>query len=182
MKIKTTILSSSFENNFYPRGIAAVECTIQTKDNEVSFIFVRKADENTVEAFVENDNLCQKLAFQKTIKILKYIENYSFEESNYAEGNNENHKNTKFKFDNLYKQKVIELMNLMNWNIDKLSKFVQKYKKKKINELDEKEWMEIYKYLYDYYSEEKDYQKEQQKIATENTEELIKPEEWEEIF
>ncbi|MCS7165073.1 MAG: hypothetical protein RMJ51_02165 [Candidatus Calescibacterium sp.] len=165
MKIKVSFISTSFDNNIYPRGVACVECTIQTKDSEVSYMYIRKAEENTLESFVENDNLCQKMAIQQTLKIIKYIENHSTEDIILQD-----------KRSNLYKNKVIELINLSNWNVEKLARFVQKYSKKRLNDLTESDWAKIYEYLL----------KNINRIDSEkinNTEaEIIKPEEWEEII
>ncbi|MFN3478697.1 MAG: hypothetical protein ACK4ZM_04980, partial [bacterium] len=84
-----------------------------------------------------------------------------------------------------YKQKVIEIINLLNWNVDKLSKFVQKFKKKKINELALKDWEEIYMYLSKRLSltnEEASVNRNEDLINEEEDIEIIKPEEWEEII
>ncbi|MCX7758911.1 MAG: hypothetical protein N2169_04805 [bacterium] len=184
MKIKTTFISSSFENNVYPKGIACVQCTVQTKDSEVSFMFIRKSDENTVESFVENDNICQKFAIQKTLKIIKYIENYDVDELGEIPQHSEvNYRNDmsyrkEEKRNISYKQKVIELVNLLDWSIEKLSKFVQKYSKKKLSELTENEWAKIYDYLSKMNTT---YNVNNEKIDDAESE-IIKPEEWEEII
>ncbi|MFN3995755.1 MAG: hypothetical protein ACK4GR_04405, partial [bacterium] len=84
-----------------------------------------------------------------------------------------------------YKQKVIEIINLLNWNVDKFSKFVQKFKKKKINELTLKDWEEIYTYLSNklyHTNEEKSVNYSEDLINEEKDIEIIKPEEWEEII
>lgn len=201
MKIKTSFISSSFENDSYPKGIACVQCTIQNQNYEISFFFVRKADEFTIEGFVQNDNLCQKLAIEKTLKMLHYIENISFQSNNeenvltYQDVTYQDSQTKKVPKDS-YKQKVIEIINLLNWNVSKLSKFVQKFKKKKINELSSKEWEEIYTYLSKkltptmenesisnsimneqmFFNQNENLRKEESDI------EIIKPEEWEEII
>ncbi|MCS6955936.1 MAG: hypothetical protein NZM44_06240, partial [Candidatus Calescibacterium sp.] len=77
-----------------------------------------------------------------------------------------------------YKQKVIELVNLLDWSIEKLSKFVQKYSKKKLSELTENEWAKIYDYLSKMNTT---YNVNNEKIDDAESE-IIKPEEWEEII
>lgn len=188
MKIKTSFISSSFDSNVYPRGIACVECVVQTKDNEISFLFVRKADDNNVESFVENDNISIKMAIQKAIKLLKSIENNTLDSINdfyYQENNRNLLESEKVKLS--YKQKVIELMNLMNWNMEKLSKFVQKYVSKRLNELTEKEWYQVYTQLQQgIQNRNKTELNLNTKYSSEYIEdvenELIRPEEWDEII
>lgn len=187
MIIKTKFISSSFDNNTYPKGIACVECSIKTNDSEISFLFVRQADDNTIESFVQNDNLCQREAIHKTIKILKSVENYHFD--NYEMTQIEEYKDDSHKKIS-YKQKVIELLNLLNWNIDKLSKLVQKNLKKKLSELNENEWVKIYEYLKSKLIVENNQRDSysQKNVNLEIAkpkpieEEIIKPEEWEEIL
>ncbi len=194
MKIKTTVISSSFDKHSYPRSIACVQCTIQDQDNELSFYFVRKADFNTVESFIENDNLCQNLAIQKALKMIKQLQNYPYESLD-SDSYNLNSVSNNSHNKQSYKQKVIEIINLLNWNVDKLSKFVQKYKQKKINELSEEEWGEVYQFLSNklpYISHHRENKESSNEIPRNSkdeldslinyTEELIKPEEWEELI
>ncbi|MEN3015142.1 MAG: hypothetical protein ABDH21_03680 [bacterium] len=176
MKITVTLISSSFESNQYPKGIACAQCHIQTKNIELSFSYVRKADDSTIEAFVENDNLCQKLAIQKALKQIKYIESAEFEPQE-IETQEQQETNLTKKIS--YKQKVIEIVNLLNWNIEKLSRFVYRYKNKKLNELTEKEWAQIYNQLSNFLQSNLSLPKSEPQTVQD---EIIKPEEWEQIL
>jgi len=194
MKIKTVLISSSFDNNVYPKSVACVECTVVYKDFEFNFRFLRKADDHSIEDFVENDNLCQKEAFLQALKLLKMIVDplQKLEQT----GKLELEKESSLSSINVvptdykkitYKTKVIELVNLMNWSIDKLSKFVSRYRNKSLNQLNEDDWKELYEFLYQkimIQKEDKELLKNRLKenIKENIEDELIKPEEWENII
>lgn len=183
MKIKTVFVSSSFDSNVYPRGVACVECTIQTKDNEISFMFIRKAEDNTIESFIENDNLCLEMAIQKTYRLLKNVEYGDLSNMiDYQRKFSEEVEKNKVS----YKQKVVEFINLMNWNLEKLAKFVHKYKNKKLSELNEKDWYQVYIQLNRYLQNNNHIEINKTNLVKDEQDqiedELIRPEEWDEII
>jgi RAB protein geranylgeranyltransferase component A len=211
MKIKTVLVSSSFDTNIYPKSIACVECTVTYNEFEFNFRFVRKAEDDTIEDFIENDNLCQKEAFSEALKILKKLVEpiKQFEqlgkltiEDSYRQVSSQVSNNKDKEFNNItnYKNKVIEIVNLKNWSVDKLSKFVNKYKNKSLNQLKEEDWEDVYNFLYNKFTNknerefdidkslnnkkslERDISEREKNVYQSVDEELISSEEWDELI
>ncbi|MGC8734457.1 MAG: hypothetical protein ACP5RD_05405 [bacterium] len=182
MDLKIEIVSSAFDNNIYPKGVACFKANLSYNNINIELYYTVVANSLNIYDLVQADNHCQNLIIKKAINTLQFlnykINNDLFNKFNDAQENNEeypqlneklnkelnkelNDKKLEYNDDKnkSYKRKTLTLATEYGISIDKLSKISLKINRiSNLYELNENQWKKIYNFIqqkiYKYKSEE----------------------------
>ena len=160
MNIKIEIISSAFENNNYPKGVACFKATLNYNNINIEVFNTFVANSLNISDLAQADNQCQNLLIKKVISILEFI-NYKINNElfdkisnekvlndyNYISNNDYNSDYNEVEEKN-YKKKTLNLATGLGISIDKISKISYKLNGiSNLNELNNNQWKEIYNFI-----------------------------------
>jgi len=160
MNIKIEIISSAFENNNYPKGVACFKATLNYNNINIEVFNTFVSNSLNISDLAQADNQCQNLLIKKVISILEFI-NYKinnelfnkitnekvFSDYNYTLNDYNNDYNEVIR-DKNYKKKTLNLATDLGISIDKISKISYKLNGiSNLNELNNNQWKEIYNFI-----------------------------------
>jgi hypothetical protein len=160
VNIKIEIISSAFENNNYPKGVACFKATLNYNNINIEVFNTFVANSLNISDLAQADNQCQNLLIKKVISILEFI-NYKINNELFNKAANEkvlNDYNYTFNDYNNdynevieeknYKKKTLNLATDLGISIDKISKISYKLNGiSNLNELNNNQWKEIYNFI-----------------------------------
>lgn len=156
MNIKIEIISSAFENNNYPKGVACFKATLNYNNINIEVFNTFVANSLNISDLAQADNQCQNLLIKKVISILEFI-NYKINNELFNKISNEKVLNDyNYTFNNdyneveekNYKKKTLNLATDLGISIDKISKISYKLNGiSNLNELNNNHWKEIYNFI-----------------------------------
>ena len=160
VNIKIEIISSAFENNNYPKGVACFKATLNYNNINIEVFNTFVANSLNISDLAQADNQCQNLLIKKVISILEFI-NYKINNElfdkisnekvlndyNYISNNDYNSDYNEVEEKN-YKKKTLNLATGLGISIDKISKISYKLNGiSNLNELNNNQWKEIYNFI-----------------------------------
>ncbi len=156
VNIKIEIISSAFENNNYPKGVACFKATLNYNNINIEVFNTFVANSLNISDLAQADNQCQNLLIKKIISILEFI-NYKINNELFNKAANEKVLNDyNYAFNNdyneveekNYKKKTLNLATDLGISIDKISKISYKLNGiSNLNELNNNQWKEIYNFI-----------------------------------
>ena len=154
MDFKIEIVSSAFDNNIYPKGVACFKATISFSNINFNLYNVYTSKSLNFNDLMEADNECQNLLIKKAVNLLKFlVYKTQFELLNpnrieYEENNKKEYDNFEEKVD--YKKKTLEISANLGIPLEKLSKISLKVNNtSNLSELSISEWKKIYDFIKD---------------------------------
>ena len=153
VNIKIEIISSAFENNAYPKGVACFKATLNYNNINIEVFNTFVANSLNISDLAQADNQCQNLLIKKVISILEFI-NYKINNELFSKTTNEkvlndyNNDYNEVIEEKNYKKKTLNLATDLGISIDKISKISYKLNGiSNLNDLNNNQWKEIYNFI-----------------------------------